>query len=44
MFQEVPLIVWPGQINAWHDPNFLAEVEKTGREKLIMTAKPIVLG
>lgn len=36
LFPETPIISRPGQINAWHDPNFVAAVEKTGRKKLIM--------
>ena len=35
-FPDAPLISRPGQINAWDNEDFVAEVEKTGRKQLIM--------
>lgn len=36
MHPDAPLIDRPGIISAWHDPNFVAAVKKTGRKNLIM--------
>jgi nicotinamidase-related amidase len=36
MFPGAPLIHRPGIISAWDDPRFVAAIEKTGRQNLIM--------
>lgn len=36
MFPDAPLIPRPGEINAFHNPDFAAAVKKTGRKKLLM--------
>ena len=41
MFPDVPVIDRPGFISAWDDPKFVAAIEKTGRNNLIMAGVTI---
>jgi nicotinamidase-related amidase len=41
LFPDVPVIDRPGIISAWDDPAFVAAIERTGRNNLIMAGVTI---